>query len=551
MALLRSALDPYASVRVAVYEPLLIQWVSVPALVSVLTGILERKVGERTKDVAGGSAAPTIARFLWSAIVGGERRGASPAAPSALVRPAARGFNLPLDELTRRAQVVRKVLAGETVELDHLVDELSHARLPHLLTTGGIRHALSPVGVMHLYRQLYFDSGASLGPFEHAFTVAPKEQMEVVQESTRRDSIERTETFGTEATTGGVETGDQTVAVQGGSVSRFIEISIPQDPSRRYLALTIDSIADAAPEKDAAPPGILDAVAVGTPVTATGDDGEERIIAVTYRFSMTGDARLVTVTYAVAYEPSESALATWNDQLKEAYVTWEAQQLEVAFERAKRLIEARSRVLARPSADLREEERYELLNRMISLAFHDVPQAGLPTPIEVELFNRYFEVPAMFYAVHPAWWRPRYGAARDSYEITDESEPVPFGKSLGWLIQLDGDRRRNELLNSPWVRVCLPIRPGVEREALDWLGQHIEGRVGYSLAEGSPLHDLLATLEARRENEHLASPGPDYVTQDGSVAPGREASVSAYPVVDEFEVTVPTEGFIYERITTE
>src|SRR5262249_18153659 len=81
--------------------------------------------------------------------------------------------------------------------------------------------------------------------------------------------------------------------------------------------------------------------------------------------------------------------------------------------------------------------------------------AGFPL-----LFHRYFDLDSLFYFVHPSWWEPRYTAERGEYEITDESDPAAFGSSLGWLLQPDGDRRRNELLNSPWVRVCLPILAG-------------------------------------------------------------------------------------------
>lgn len=53
---------------------------------------------------------------------------------------------------------------------------------------------------------------------------------------------------------------------------------------------------------------------------------------------------------------------------------------------------------------------------------------------------------------------------------------------------------------------------------------------------------------ARRDAERQAQPGPDYVTFDGTVVPGREEAAVAFPVVDEFEVTVPTEGFVYEPL---
>ena len=68
---------------------------------------------------------------------------------------------------------------------------------------------------------------------------------------------------------------------------------------------------------------------------------------------------------------------------------------------------------------------------------------------------------------------------RAHYLITEDSTPAPMGASLGWLLQLDGDNHRNAFLNSPWVEVVLPIRPGKEMDALAWLQQaHIEGTDG-------------------------------------------------------------------------
>ncbi len=70
---------------------------------------------------------------------------------------------------------------------------------------------------------------------------------------------------------------------------------------------------------------------------------------------------------------------------------------------------------------------------------------------------------------------PRHGR----YFITEDSAPAPMGASLGWLLQLDGDNHRNAFLNSPWVKVVLPIRPCMEMAALNWLTQaHVEGTEG-------------------------------------------------------------------------
>ena len=57
---------------------------------------------------------------------------------------------------------------------------------------------------------------------------------------------------------------------------------------------------------------------------------------------------------------------------------------------------------------------------------------------------------------------------------TEESTVARFGSSLGWLLQLDGDNLRNAFLNAPWVKAVIPIRPGREKAALNWL-RAIEG----------------------------------------------------------------------------
>jgi hypothetical protein len=718
--------DAYASVRVAVYEPMIVKWLSVPVLTDLLVKVLDRYVEKRLGDVAGGAAAPTIARFDWrpptaAAPTTGApptpRRAATPEpgklGPPApvLVQPSTRSLTLSPEELKRRHGIIRNLVIDPSLDVDTLLDELGAADLPHLVVRGGLSQGLSPIGLAHFYRQLYFDAGAGLGPIEHAFTVAPKEELVVVQEMTRRESVERTEMLGTESTleksaeettveeisdhvqtslrrdmaigvsasaegsvgvwgasaqasfdlaessersrelattrsvsqtkksseilrkshsltvksftelserstikrtirndgdvpvnyglrrvlrtvrvklqslgprlvwqlyvkrpgerialsklvmfreadpvapasfpsappkpVGGTEAGSQTIAVQGVGGNKFIELVLPEDASREYTAVTIDSISDTDPDKDSTAPGVVEATDAGQ------QDDADRVWR--YTFKVTGSAKAVNVTYSIHFEPSKEVLDEWRKQVLGAQQAWEAEQQEAAFERAKRIILAKSQIRPRPAADLRDEERYEIMNRMISEAFHDAPARALPAPVEIELFHRYFEIATMFYYVHPAWWVPRYGAKRADYEITDDSEPARFGKSLGWLIQLDGDRRRDEFLNSPWIRVCLPIRPGLERDAVQWLAQHIEGRRGFSTEPDSPLGKLLADIELRRQDERTALPGPDYVTLDGTIPPTREGSAAAYPVVDEFDVVVPTEGFIYDSIET-
>jgi len=152
------------------------------------------------------------------------------------------------------------------------------------------------------------------------------------------------------------------------------------------------------------------------------------------------------------------------------------------FEQHKTLITERSKIKSRPANDLRREERYEVMNRMVSYLFGRGDDPSEPTPLEIEYFHRFFDIDAIFTYNHPSWWKPRFasktvGLEREAYEITADSEPAPLGSSLGWLLQLDGDSRRNEFLNSPWSRICVPMQAGREREAIQWLANHLEGEL--------------------------------------------------------------------------
>jgi hypothetical protein len=69
---------------------------------------------------------------------------------------------------------------------------------------------------------------------------------------------------------------------------------------------------------------------------------------------------------------------------------------------------------------------------------------------------------------------------RVNYLITEKTQPAPMGSSLGWLIQIDGDQRRNEFLNAAWAKAVLPVRPGRELDALWWLTR-IEGETALGL----------------------------------------------------------------------
>lgn len=166
-----------------------------------------------------------------------------------------------------------------------------------------------------------------------------------------------------------------------------------------------------------------------------------------------------------------------------------------------------SRVAKRDENDLRAEERTVIFRRIMR-DLTDVKGVDEPHLMS-ELIRSIFDVDKMLYYVAQEWWRPRkrtsqhlgealqltdadrvtWGGEREygraNYLITDESAPAPLGASLGWLLQLDGDNHRNAFLNSPWVKAVLPIRPGREAAALNWLRlAHVEGTEGLDALYG-------------------------------------------------------------------
>src|SRR4030095_11932488 len=148
-----------------------------------------------------------------------------------------------------------------------------------------------------------------------------------------------------------------------------------------------------------------------------------------------------------------------------------------------------------------------------------------------------FDVDKMLYFVAEDWWRPKlhqghqtFGSLviegdeiktsttttitadtvvswsglneerEDNYYITEESKPAKFGSSLGWLLQLDGDNLRNAFLNAPWVKAVIPIKPGKELAALNWLMHaSVEGTDGldamYQPASAEEAQTIVDTLK--------------------------------------------------------
>lgn len=232
-----------------------------------------------------------------------------------------------------------------------------------------------------------------------------------------------------------------------------------------------------------------------------------------------------------------------NKQAAASFKAKEKAEFDRAIiETVKERVEIASRIKTRYADELREEERIVVYRRLVQdMLQHGVDLPDDRTRhVVAEVLNSIFDVDKMLYFVAPEWWRPRlhrskqqmlettqvpvfdpsvfdrastqavmqrglfgkYNRAvvnttpapmggsqvawggvddlqRDNYYITEDSEPAKLGSSLGWLLQLDGDNMRNAFLNAPWVKAVIPIRPGKEEAAINWL-KGVEGMNGIS-----------------------------------------------------------------------
>jgi hypothetical protein len=213
-----------------------------------------------------------------------------------------------------------------------------------------------------------------------------------------------------------------------------------------------------------------------------------------------------------------AATAANQRKTKEAYVL-----------AAKERIEAASTVVTRKYEDLRDEERIvvyrELIRSLMSDALYQLAETSTNDEMRhtmSELINSVFDIDKMLYFVAPEWWKPRLHAQQqladspssavfagnltswsdltprpDNYYITEKSLAAKKGSSLGWLLQLDGDDLRNAFLNAPWVKAVIPVRPGKELQALNWLQQlKVEGTEGLDDLYQAPADELAAIRAA-------------------------------------------------------
>ncbi|KIA60030.1 hypothetical protein [Nocardia vulneris] len=206
-------------------------------------------------------------------------------------------------------------------------------------------------------------------------------------------------------------------------------------------------------------------------------------------------------------------------------------------------VKAASSIAPRPYAELREEERIVVFRNLIRQLTKEVGLDGEKPQVRhvvAELIQAMFDTDSMLYFVAPEWWIPRvrqrkifnwtvaeqspqnigldgafpdfdkkqtvsWGGANahrpDNYYITEDSTPARLGSSLGWVLQLDGDNSRNAFLNAPWVKAVVPVRPGKELAAVNWLQRNaVEGTDGlddlYQAGSAAAAKQVLDSLKA-------------------------------------------------------
>jgi len=313
-----------------------------------------------------------------------------------------------------------------------------------------------------------------------------------------------------------------------------------------------------------------------------------------------GGEQSVSLDVELVFAPTADAIKEYDDVKKKALEKYEAEKhrlLKKSFmESVRQRIKDASNIKSRPSWDLREEERTLIYRKLISRLMLD--SWKLPdtednrrlSHVRSEVIRSIFDVDAMLYFVAPEWWMPRKHRTShkydpnaklgdivipltdndavkwddvekrdDNYKITEDSTTARLGSSLGWLLQLDGDNLRNAFLNAPWVKAVIPIRPGREKAALNWL-RSIEGHendgwdtpyVGEDDAEflGKTIGEVLEIITDRMEKENGDIKNvleADRVFEHGfdHLAGGFDAGLPANQVFSQWISILPTDQIV-------
>jgi hypothetical protein len=258
------------------------------------------------------------------------------------------------------------------------------------------------------------------------------------------------------------------------------------------------------------------------------------------------DGYELTLKLKLIYSPEQAVLDAADAKYKAEMAKYDTEKAKLAKEafvkEARDRIKVASNIKPRKFEDLREEERTVIYRYLIGdLLNVGVDMSNAQTRhVMAELINSMFDIDKMLYFTAPEWWMPRshsktfqdvgktfvapsvgfgrlkeavtftsedivsWGGAAENYRpnyfITEDSTPAKLGSSLGWLLQLDGDNIRNAFLNAPWVKAVIPIKPGKELAAINWLMKaNVEGADGiqakYQEGSKQELTDMILFLE--------------------------------------------------------
>jgi hypothetical protein len=331
------------------------------------------------------------------------------------------------------------------------------------------------------------------------------------------------------------------------------------------------------------------------------------------------DQPYLTVKLTLLWKAPPISQADLDEYAKRSadYTVAKQREEHTAYVKAVReRITAASNITKRLAEDLRDEERTAIFRRLLVQLTR--AEGRETSHVTSELIREIFDIEKMLYFVAPDWWSPRvrskqsfgrpppepyedklpqlrgepklsvpqappvgapdsdttdanalsaddlsgWGGERDparaNYLVTEDSQPAPYGASLGWLIQLDGDERRNAFLNSPWAKAVVPIRPGKEDAALAWLQkENVEGVDGLDatykgpepelagLTVGQVLAELAKQVQAMNQDmDNVLATERAFETGFDPLDGGFRASTEPFAPFDQWIEVLPTDQVV-------
>ena len=199
------------------------------------------------------------------------------------------------------------------------------------------------------------------------------------------------------------------------------------------------------------------------------------------------------------------------------------------------LKEQLNRDLKRERASLHFEERKVILANKIAKLVQGIPGRAVKGEALQLLYLRVrgiFDLDQLFYDVNTFEYEAGYTigigeeklhAVYNIHSEMDDAKRVPVGSSLNWEHQLDGDFQRDMFLNAPFAWVCLPVRPGREQDAQEFLEEF-----GLFVGKEKRFDDIQIELKVLRAFEKLFPIPPDVKEYNDDSSIGRNSLVQEF-----------------------